>query len=61
MTIANTKKKTKRAAGKTTGDVLSKYGITRVSKDYFYYGEYRDTDQKDAIAQAKRDNVGGSQ
>jgi hypothetical protein len=29
-------------------------GIERVSIDYFYFKEYRYTDLKDAVAQAKR-------
>ena len=34
---------------------LAKYGITRVPVDYFYYGKYRYTNLKDAVAEAKRD------
>lgn len=33
---------------------MVRYGITRVSTDYFYYKEYRYTCLDDAIAQAKR-------
>jgi len=33
---------------------MAKYGIIRTPVDYFYYGTYRYTDLKDAIAQAKR-------
>ena len=34
---------------------MVKYGITRVPVDYFCYREFRYTNLKDAIAQAKRD------
>jgi hypothetical protein len=34
---------------------MAKYGITRVPVDYFHYREFRYTNLKDAIAQAKRD------
>ena len=40
---------------KSTKDELSKYGISRVSTDHFHYENYKYTDLKDAIAQAKRD------
>jgi hypothetical protein len=47
-----------REASPSTGDKaaedMAKYGITRVSTDYFYYKEYRYTSVDDAIAQAKR-------
>ena len=33
---------------------MAKYGITRVPIDYFYYGDFRYTNLKDAVAQAKR-------
>ena len=33
---------------------MAKYGITRVPVDYFYYGDFRYTNLKDAVAQAKR-------
>ncbi len=33
---------------------MAKYGITRVPADYFRLGEYRYTNLKDAVAQAKR-------
>ena len=33
---------------------MAKYGITRVPIDYFHYGDFRYTNLKDAIAQAKR-------
>lgn len=32
---------------------MSELGITRVPADYFYFGEFRYTNLKDAIAQAK--------
>jgi hypothetical protein len=37
---------------------MAKYGITRVPVDYFIYKEFRYTNLKDAIAQAKRDELG---
>jgi hypothetical protein len=33
---------------------MAKYGITRVPIDNFHYGDFRYTNLKDAIAQAKR-------
>jgi hypothetical protein len=33
---------------------MEKLGITRVAVDYFYCGEFRYTNLKDAVAQAKR-------
>ena len=39
---------------KAERDLMEKYGITRVSVDYFYYKEFRYTDLNDALAQAKR-------
>jgi hypothetical protein len=33
---------------------MAKYGIIRISVDYFLCGEYRYTNLKDAVAQAKR-------
>lgn len=33
---------------------MAKYGITRVTVDYFYCGDFRYTNLKDAVAQAKR-------
>jgi hypothetical protein len=35
-------------------DDMAKHGITRITVDYFMCGEYRYTNLKDAIAQAKR-------
>lgn len=35
---------------------MQKFGITRTPVDYFYFGKYRYTDLKDAIAQARRHN-----
>jgi hypothetical protein len=34
--------------------IMTKYGITRVPVDYFHSGDFRYTNLKDAIAQAKR-------
>jgi len=36
-------------------DEMAKYGIKRVSIEYFYFGAYGYVDLKDAIAQAKRE------
>jgi hypothetical protein len=33
---------------------MAKYGILRVPVDYFHYGDFRYTNLKDAVAQAKR-------
>lgn len=33
---------------------MVKYGIRRVPVDYFVYGDFRYTNLKDAVAQAKR-------
>ncbi len=49
---AKSKAKTR---SKTAENELSKYGISRVSTDHFHYGDYKYTDLKDAVAQAKRD------
>jgi len=38
-------------------DKMTKYGITRVPVDYFYYGRYRYTTLDDAVAEAKRDQA----
>lgn len=38
---------------------MTKYGITRVPVDYFHYGEFRYTNLKDAVAQAKRQQHSG--
>jgi hypothetical protein len=37
-----------------TAEEMANYGITRVPVDYFYYGDFRYTYLKDAVAQAKR-------
>jgi len=39
------------------GSSMATYGITRVPVDYFHYREFRYTNLKDAIAQAKRDHT----
>ena len=36
---------------------MAKFGIKRTPVDYFYYGTYRYTDLKDAIAQARRETA----
>lgn len=33
---------------------MEKYGITKKPIDYYFYGEYRYTTLRDALAQAKR-------
>ncbi|WP_169566751.1 hypothetical protein [Sneathiella limimaris] len=33
---------------------MAKYGIKRVPVDYFFFGKYRYSNLKDALAQAKR-------
>jgi hypothetical protein len=38
---------------------MAKYGITRIPVDYFHYREFRYTNLKDAVAQAKRDQGAG--
>ena len=40
--------------GDNADEEMAKYGITRVSIDYFHFKEYRYTRLDDAIAQAKR-------
>jgi hypothetical protein len=37
---------------------MLKFGITRVSIDHFHYKDFRYTNVKDAIAQAKRQQAG---
>lgn len=37
---------------------MARYGITRVPVDYFHYNGFRYTNLKDAVAQAKRDEIG---
>ena len=49
-----------REASATVGDaaeVMAKYGITRVTTDYFHYKGYRYTRLYDAIAQAKHQHL----
>ena len=36
-------------------EMMVRLGITRVPADYFLYRQYRYTQLKDAVAQAKRD------
>jgi thiamine monophosphate synthase len=40
-----------------TAEEMAKYGITRVPADYFYCGGFRYTNLKDAVAQAKRQQL----
>jgi len=42
------------AFGTDIAEEMQKFGVTRVTTDYFYYKEFRYTNVKDAIAQAKR-------
>lgn len=37
--------------------MMDRYGIIRVPADYFLYGQYRYTNLKDAIAQARRNEA----
>ena len=53
MTPANHREATP-TLGDDAAQEMAKYGITRVSIDYFHYKEYRYTRLDDAIAQAKR-------
>ena len=39
---------------KVSEEEMQKYGIKRVSADYFHVGRYRYSDLNDAMAQAKR-------
>jgi len=39
---------------KMPADEMAKYGITRVTVDYYHYGAFRYTNLQDARAQAKR-------
>jgi hypothetical protein len=41
--------------GSDAFEEMAKYGIKRVSIEYFYFGSYGYLDLKDAIAQAKRE------
>ena len=50
------------AFGPDVAEEMLKFGITRVSIDHFHYKDFRYTNVKDAIAQAKRQQakaVGG--
>ena len=38
----------------TDARTMETYGITRVPVDYFYFGGFRYTNLKDAVAEAKR-------
>lgn len=58
MTTRTPKAKTK-SRSKSIENELSKYGISRVTTDRFHYGDYKYTDLKDAVAQAKRDLTPG--
>jgi len=40
--------------GKSESADMSKYGITKKSVDVFYFGDYRYTNLRDAVAEAKR-------
>jgi hypothetical protein len=52
-------KETNPAINPATADEMAKYGITRVPVDYFHYREFRYTNLKDAVAQAKREQSVG--
>jgi hypothetical protein len=55
MTAASHGKATP-TVGDNAVEAMAKYGITRVSIDYFHFREYRYTKLDDAIAQAKREH-----
>ncbi len=42
-------------SNQSDAEVMSRYGIRKVSIEYFYLGMYGYLDLKDAIAQAKRE------
>ena len=42
---------------KSDEDLMARYGIIRVPADYFLCGQYRYTNLKDALAQAKRNEA----
>lgn len=42
------------ALGPEAAEEMLKFGITRVPVDYFHYMEFRYTNLKDAVAQARR-------
>jgi hypothetical protein len=48
-------KETSSAVNAESSDEMAKYGIARIPVDYFHYREFRYTNLKDAVAQAKRD------
>jgi hypothetical protein len=43
------------AIEQTTQDEMARYGITRVSADYYHYKQYRYTRLNEALAQAERE------
>jgi hypothetical protein len=45
------------AFGPEAADEMLRFGIAQVSVDYFHYKEFRYTNLKDAIAQAKRQQI----
>ena len=53
MTTADPKDSKTAPTAEDTEEMV-KFGITRVSVDYFHCGNFRYTNLKDAIAQAKR-------
>lgn len=42
------------AISSEAAEEMARYDITRVPVDYFHYGDFRYTNLKDAVAQAKR-------
>ena len=48
-------KKESAALSEEAAQGMTKYGINRISVDYFYYKQYRYSNLSDAVAQAKRD------
>lgn len=59
MTPSADRKETSPAVSPETADEMAKYEITRVPVDYFHFREFRYTNLKDAVAQAKRVQSGG--
>jgi hypothetical protein len=59
MTSPADSKETSPAINAESSDEMTKFGIARIPVDYFHYREFRYTNLKDAIAQAKRDRSVG--
>lgn len=57
MNDTNTESTAETLVQKSQDDEISDYGITTTQITYFHYGDYRYTNLKDAIAEAKRDRA----